>query len=321
MVLLGCPLFIYYLIYREKRLAFRYFVGCVLFGILAAFIIQWKFPLYWTETVLIQFLYNKSYGSFASAVDNIWHFYYRYFMNIVLILFGLISWFYYERKKEKRHSFRSIFGELFKNNGFAVYLTLNLIIGTLVLFYLAKCDGDGYKYCQDLLAPSLFLLSVYIWSGLFGKKIVKSGMDRRTRNNFILIVLSLAGMINYSNFETIYYTKDDVKALMDLNQDINTFRNGKIHLGINSAQYLMNFDLWEENNIDFNDGHFDNIQNIQTENQIINEFFYTDIIYKSMQDYKNRVNQSVANKEYSLITTSIENIMDLELLNKKLLSL
>ena len=123
-------------------------------------------------------------------------------------------------------------------------------------------------------------------------------------------------MINYSNFETIYYTKDDVKALMDLNQDINTFRNGKIHLGINSAQYLMNFDLWEENNIDFNDGHFDNIQNIQTENQIINEFFYTDIIYKSMQDYKNRVNQSVANKEYSLITTSIENIMDLELLNK-----
>ncbi|MBQ6481872.1 MAG: hypothetical protein IJI45_12200 [Anaerolineaceae bacterium] len=316
MILLFVPLFFYYLLFNEKKLAFRYLWQCIIIGLILVIIIQKFFPLYWTETILYQFISNKDYGSFQSALLNIRNFYYRFFMEILLIIIGLVFIFFIGRKKT---TFSVKIMEFLENNDYAVYLCMNLIVGTIALLYLAKCDGDGYKYCQDLLAPALFLLSAFIWGKGFAKFLTMNGENLPGRNLLLTVfssVLCLSAVITHSHFETNYYRLEDVKALINLDEDITRLRGEQIYLGMNSTQYMINHDLWEDPDIDFNDGQIQYFNLSYDKKSIYDKIFFNNEIDDAASRYVQRVNQKTANQEYSLLTTCIDTVIDLDILSE-----
>ena len=309
LIILALPVFLFYLFYGENKLAFRYLMECMICGLITIFLVQWLFPLYWTETIFAQFIVSKTYGSFSDAIWNIIHFYYRYFMDGILILISIIILI----KNQKNLSIISAFREISKHHQFIVYLSLNLTIGTLFLLYFAKCDGDGYKYCQDLLALSLYLITVFFWYRIFGSEFSHScntGMFYR----FLAAALAVSAVINYSHFETVYYTKDDVHALMELESDINTFKGEMMYLGLNSTQYIISNDLWDHAGIDFNDGQIGYFIKDYPQNEWLKALFFSDEIESAAKAYVNRVNQKTADQQYSLITTCLDSLINPEIL-------
>ena len=314
MIITSIPIFLYYLLSGEKKLAFRYFCQCIITGAAAIIFIQFLFPLYWTETIFVQFLTSKTYGEFTSAIQNIWQFYYRYFMNLVLILIGFLRIYQIKRKSERKQSLSLLIHEFAAENNFAFYLILNLFIFTIFLLYLAKCGGDGYKYCQDLLAPSLFLLTAWIWLKIFPQSMQSD--TKETGISLLILCFCLAAVINYSHFETATYTKNDVENFIALDTDISKYGSEKMYLSINSAQYLINNDIWEPDSIDFNDGKIEYFNIQYPDNPLYDIIFHPAEIQTAANNYAKRVNDNVSSRQYSLITTCIDNIIDMDLLGQ-----
>lgn len=308
LVVMVIPLFIFYLI-KDGRLALKYMVECIICGIIALATVQAVFPLYWTETIYTQFFVSKNYGSILHAGWNIVCFYFRYIMYMILILTGAIASIVIRTKNGYKFSPKGFVRELVDQEEYAVYLILNLIFGTIFLLYFAKCGGDGYKYCQDILAPSCFLLLIYVWNGYFARyfRDYRKG-DIDLKKVLIITILCASSVITYFQFQSRYYTTDDIEAYQEFDRELAEHEGQKMYLGMNSTQYLLNRDIWEPSDIYFNDGQIEYF-NGDYPDIFINEFFYDEEIGSAAAEYVDRINCMVENKEFGVITTCLDNII------------
>ena len=86
---------------------------------------------------------------------------------------------------------------------------------------------------------------------------------------------------------------------------------------MNSTQYLLKRNLWEPNNIWLNDGQIEYFSNgAYIEGKFIHKFFNGDKLKEAGERYKKQVNEMVTNKEFAVITTCLDNIIDRSVLEK-----
>ena len=80
---------------------------------------------------------------------------------------------------------------------------------------------------------------------------------------------------------------------------------------MNSTQYMLRRDLWEPENIWFNDGQIEYFTNgSYQEGSFIHNFFNGDKLKKTGEKYKKQINDMVAKKDFAVITTCIDNIIE-----------
>ena len=309
MVVMALPIFLYYLIF-DNKLAVKYGLQCTAVGIITYIIIQLLFPLYWSETIYAQFVVSKNYGDFYQAKENIKDFYRRYKYLVLIFVIGLISEIFWVRKSQPRISnILFVLKEVIIKEKFIVYLLLNIAIGTLSLCYFAKCGGDGYKYCQDLLAPSCCLISFMS----FYKYLRQCNIFNKYKlfGTIALLVLCIVSGKTYNKFVNNQYTQEDILAYTKLDEKISVYSNQKLYLGMNSTQYMLSRNLWEPKNIWFNDGQIEYFSNgAYLEGRFIHNIFNGDKLKEAGTNYKKRVNEMVANKEFAAVTTCLDSIID-----------
>ena len=306
------PLFTYYLVIQEKRAAIKYFLYCVIFGLITLVAIYIAFPLYWTETIFCQFgvLGNSGFLGKHGSIYNLLYFGYRYSMPLFIILIGILL-------VNKTISISKILKNLIHQDKFAIYLFLNLFWGTIfIFFFFGKNGGDSIKYCQDILAPSTFILMVYILNNYFARH--WNCNKSQLKSAVLLFMLCVSTSITYYHFKFVLYSADDIKPYIELDQIIEAHNGKKMYLGMNSTQYMLKRDMWESNNICFDDGHIEYfLQHLNEEyNSILDNFLYMKNIKSALLEYITKVNESIKNKDFSIVTTlEIEN----GIINKNLL--
>ena len=304
LLIMVVPIFIYLLI-RKPKLALLYFIECIVMGAVTLAVIQFLFPLYWTETIYAQFCVNGDAGSLNSATWNIFHFYRRYIAYLLAVVIGGIV--LTVRRIVKRGSS----GKFTEREWFMVYLALNVFLGTASLLYIARGDADGSKYCQDILAPSLFMLTVFIAGSItsfFGTK-------RKAAGVIVLFVLCLMTTFTYEHFQTKYYSKEAVANMTALDSIIAEHEGEKIYLSMMANAYSLNRNIWEDDSIWTNDGQIEYFYlGEYSDNETLNSLFYGDIIEKAADDYVAEVNEMIGNREFGLVTTCCERVADMDLL-------
>lgn len=307
LIVLALPLFLYYCIVN-KKLAIKYFIQCCICGLIAIFTVQLLFPLYWTETIYAQYFVSKNYGNFLSALLNICYFYYRYAMYIILIIIGCIGIFHC-----KNHTFSLCLIQ--SHDKYVVYLFLNIFIGTISLLYFAKCGEDGYKYCQDILAPSLFMFAIYsLTCGIncLSKEI--NALKEKELHIFALFLLCVSTIVVYSNFASVKYTNDDKEAYEKLNDIIASHNHETMYLGINSTQYMLTNKILEEKTFCFDDGQIEYFVHTPSSS---NALFYGDVLHEAATQYVKKVNDMVQKQKFGLIITCIDRIINPNILVDK----
>ncbi len=313
LVVMALPLLVYYLIYDKKR-AFKYLWQCALIGVLTVLIVRIAFPLCWTEMIYAQFVSSGNYGSFGKALYNIVHLYYMYCPFVILIVIGIVSVIVYNVKKGQQSKIGTFLKNVVKEEEYGVYLFLNLIFGTISLLYFAKCGGDGIKYCHDIITPSLFLITVYVWCGYQSRNLnIKSDYDF-IKNGYTIIALCIASVIVFSGFKYNRYDENDVNSQIALNNVIKEHSDGKIYVGMAATGYLVQNNLWESENVWFNDGQIEYFDYENDASSFMNNIFYVEETKKAARDYKNEVNRMIENKEFSVITTCLDELINMEIL-------
>ena len=314
MVVMAFPVFLYNLII-DKKLAIKYAIQCTAVGIITFTIVQLLFPLYWSETIYAQFIVSRNYGDFYQAIVNIKAFYKRYMYFALLFGIGLISEIFWLRKTKDRSTKILFFKNVITKDKFILYLLINIIIGTLSLCYFAKCGGDGYKYCQDLLAPSCFLIAFIVFNKYLRQWCYKDNI--KFFGTIILLILCVVSGKTYNKFVSNQFTQEDVITYTQLDEKISIYSKKSIYLGMNSTQYLLKRNLWEPNNIWLNDGQIEYFSNgAYIEGKFIHKFFNGDKLKEAGERYKKQVNEMVTNKEFAVITTCLDNIIDRSVLEK-----
>lgn len=299
------PLFIYYLIV-DRKLALKYFLYCVACGVITVGVMQFFFPLYWTETIYSQYAVNGDAGSWDSAKLNLQFFYNRYCVYVLMFFIGAVSGIVISIRSKTIMKPVSFIKAFIKEHEYVVYLSLNVLFGTLSLMYFAKVDSDGYKYCQDILAPSVFLLAVYVWRKGFAVLLEK----KYAFTNVLILVLCFATTITYAQFHTKYYTREGIANCVNLDNVIAKHEGEKMYLGLTSLAYMLNRDMWESENIWINDGQIEFFDDVYEADGFIGSLFYDEEIVQVSQDYVDQVNEMVSNKEFDVVVTCAECIID-----------
>lgn len=315
LIVMACPLFIYYLV-TNRKLAWKYLCECIVCGVVTIVTIQIMFPLYWTETIYVQFFTSKNYGSIYSSIENLAIFFYRYVPWLIFIFVGTVVTIIIRSRYGYKFSLVKFVGELIEHEEYAVYLILNILLGIVFLLYFAKCGDDGRKYCQDILASSWLVLSLYVWAYYFERFWIENNHHVQLKKSLILISVCIASVITFFNFNYNQYTKNDIAAYTEMNEIISAHADQRMFLGMNATWYLLNENLWETENIYFDDGHLEYFNVDYPENVLLNSIFYDEEIESATNDYVERVNDLMKSKEFGIIAICGCAILDADALQE-----
>ena len=314
LIVIAVPVFIYYLI-ENRKFALKYFCQCVVIGLFTVAAVQIICPLYWTETVYFQFAVSGDSGTVSESVKNLTSCYRRYIPYFVLAGSGVVLSAVIDVVKKDFSINAKTVKRLIKEHDFALFLILNILISSLALLYIARAYEDGYKYCQDMLSPSFFLLCVYIWNGCLVKKLDKIKLANKEINQGVcVIVMCIVTTLVLRNFGDKVLNRWDSYNMLHLDRILTEHDGEKIYVGLNATPYLINRNMWEpESNVYFNDGQTEyfigNLPDLP-----INTLFYEEEISEAANHYAERVNNMVANREFGVVATSVENIIDMDVL-------
>ncbi len=298
LLLLALPMFLYLMIV-EVRTAFSYFWKCLGFGILVVAVMQVFFPLYWTETIYAQFFALSTDSSLYFALYNLAHCFLRYAPLVVCTLAGAVV---YIVRDVRSHPDLGLFARIVswcKRDSFTALLVLNLLVGIPALLVLAQNSVDGYKYCQDIIGPNLYLLACFLW--------YKIGVRD---SSLVTCAFSMAAVLCVLAFPTTRYTDEEVQAYRNLDQVIAEHEGETLYLGMNSTQYMAARDLWEPENIYFNDGHMEFFHRQFTDNELINRFFYNEEITAASDRYVQEMNEMVKQRRFGLVAVCGDLVID-----------
>lgn len=314
LLVMAAPLFIYYLIV-DRKLALKYMLQCIVCGLVTVAVVQILFPLYWTETIYMQFAVSESTGTLNHALKNIGECYSRYLPYFVLSLIGIVISVVVGFVKKDLYTFKTNAKSIIKDKAYLIYLVLNIVIGTLSLLYFARGYEDGYKYCQDILAPSFFLLCALIWNGYTVKRLESIELGSSTiKQGGAVIVLCCVTVTVCSHFSYRLYTKWDADTMVRLDSLLASYDGGTIYVGVNATPYMVNRNMWEpEANVYFNDGQIEYFLK-EAPDLPINGLFYEEEVIDAANEYADRINGMVERREFDVIAISVENVIDMDIL-------
>ncbi len=320
LIVLGGPIFVFLLIRDirdKKRLlkynSIRYAIECIVFGIVFFLVIRWIFPLYWTESIYGQYLSTGRYDQpLEVAVQNIKDCIYRYILYCIATAGAALFSLIWRIRSHKKNNDTIEVDQNGGKKGFGVYLLLNILVGILTCTYVARNGDDGFKYCGELIGPSMFLFMLLFLLKI--KKLIESKLG--IMQVIILTLLVIVTLGTYRNFGLPRYTMEDVDNYNRLYATLDKYSDGLMYVGMGATGWLLKTGIEEPENVYFNDGH---IEYFNTDTRggawIIRALFNgKEEIGKIAKEYVADVNQKVAGKEFSVITLEIDAIVDRSLL-------
>ena len=309
LLVLVVPLFIYYLI-TDRKLALKYFLYCFIGGLATLGLVQLFFPLYWTETIYVQFLANQNPGNFYSVRWNLYGVYNRYGGFVLLVFIGLALGLFLKIKSGAFKKPLTLIKDIVKEHGFAVYMFLNVGIGTLSLLYFAKVEADGFKYCQDILSPSIFILAAYVWS-----KSMKSFTAKKKVLSLVTVIMfCMATTFAYLQFKTNFNSREGIANRLAFDNFLQEHAGEKMFLTMSSMTYMLNRDMWESDNIWFDDGQIEYFNDVEPVDGFLGTIFYDEEVADAAHAYVDEVNEMVRNQEFDVVCTFYRGIIDRDLL-------
>ena len=294
--------------------AFRYIVGCLMTGLALFFLVRILFPLYWTESIYGQFLSTGRYDwPLEAALENIRDCFLRYkwywivgmgcfFIFLIRVLLFSVE----DDRKTDRYNF-------IRKHGFAVYLLLNIISAVLTCTYIARNGGDGYKYCGELIGPSLFLIILYLLTCIKPKQ-----KNKEIIHSTMLTILAVMTVGTIHHFQLAHYTVEDIENYDAVYSVLDQHLSGQMYLGMGTTGWLIKNGLVEPENIFFNDGHVEYFNTDTTGGSVLEKFLFygKEDIGDIAKGYVNEVNDKVSKKEFSVITTAIDVVVERPLLEE-----
>lgn len=296
---------IIFLLLIDKKVVKQFIIKMLIFGVLTIFVICCFFPLYWAESCYTMLYVDNLLGGFDNSIYNILYFYFRYIGILFFIVIGLINLFKNNIKLfDKSNVYKFIL-----ENKLIVFVIINIFISTISLLYFAKPGIDGYKYCQDLLAPSILILFIYLSENIFQNVVLKRYF------NIILLIITI---ISLAQFDYSIYTKDNINEYYTLAKDMKKFDGEKIFFEKISVQ---DFDVkskyYENKNIYFDDGHIPYFSFDIYDSSPHRIVPYLNEVHRAGVDYRNMVNEMVENQEFKMIVTCFNLILDENILEEK----
>ena len=306
LVVMALPIFIYYLL-NNTRYAVKYFITCLVFTIAEVVIIRLVFPIYWGASIYS--LFTTIYGfKLRTAFINITIFCKRYAAFILLGLAGVILML---RKKSGSYWTRIKSWLSDMRHEYIILLILNISLSLVSLLYCARNGGDGLKYCNDMLGPSVIIFSVLIW------KYAVSSWSRLNRSVAVFLICCAAfcslilGRFYYKTFSL-----KDIHTHSKLWETIQQHDNGKpIFLGMFSSVYLTGSQNLAKDYIYFDDGHIE-YQIKTSKHKVLSRIFLVNDIYDACRKYVQTINQMAREKKFSLIVLDLGSLISEEVLNE-----
>ena len=188
------------------------------------------------------FFTNQNYGGIVYFFLNIGKFFNRYLtLMFLMVLGGLYICF-----KDKNTISIEPLIDYFNKYRISILIFINLVISIIASIYFAKGASDGFKYCQALIGINILVLSIMLFSSL---------LDVNIASLIIPITLAICSFCVISNFNFEYYKTENLNEYNRMKNDLKEYNASEIYFSMNCTHYLMDMDLWEEENVYFNDGH------------------------------------------------------------------
>ena len=298
MLVMVFPIFVWLLMY-ERRTAIRYLVSCLVGGALCVALLERFAPLYITSTVVGQY-FSSSKDIFAHAIENfvLYMDAYKHLIiaDIVMIALGIIF---------GRKSFLGL-RKMTRAQKYIVLLVLNIIFAILALCFVGRNGIDGYKYCKEMLTPSLALLGIYF--------IETIPDDRRVIKSVCLhvstLLMSVATLMLSRAFTMAIYYPENMESYRALSRKLAQYETDEIYLGAASTALALESDDLMQNGW-FTDGHM-----VCFVNECSFPVAYEDEKYQYMKsqnaDYIYYVNEMVEDGDFEILCLD----MNEEVINK-----
>lgn len=299
LIIIAFPVFVYYLV-NNKTLALKYFLYCLLLGIITLVAVYYIFPLYWGSCIFAQSKIIHTSRSYA--LRNIIKCCVKYYAFIIMGLAGTAAALFLTGK--------NIFAKL--RHDYILFIILYIISSLVCLLWVAGAGGDGLKYCFAMLAPPMVIFALSIWKFVNVKSCEK----------FILVLSAAACLVTFRNFGRLKYTLNDMINYSKLWETIRAYDTGEkyIYLGMSANNYLLKEENSRKNYILFEDGHTEYfIRQINKASRLDNlfaELLYVDKIYGAFNDYAARVNEMISKKEFALIVIPWSDVINKDKLNE-----
>lgn len=300
MIVLAIPVFLIYLLTDWKK-AIKYALQCsaILAGLVI--IIQYVFPLYWTETVFVQFLSTDT-SDWLEAVLNIMVCIKRYFVfaciDAVIVIGGIL---YFIRTKKK-------IMPLIKNSQefrYIIYLILNIVVAVLTLLYFARNGADGFKYCQEMLAVPMTLLALMILLK-YHKRLVELLKAKRVvfTSVICLAVCAVGVLFTHVQFDTVHYSHDDIEQYKALYAFLGEYDIKDVFVDKEATGYFDQIKVQGEDVRYYDDGHITYFMGYPDSERFFSEIFYANEIKILANQYREDMFRKIENKEFKALAVS-----------------
>lgn len=153
-------IFIYFFLYSKKE-AFKYFGWCVALLAASIAIITWKWPLFWTYSILLLmhgcfqgwnaagFVYLFEQMKYLAAV----------FIGLIIVLVVALVQFLKKRKKQENKEAKE---KIIKEGDVLPLFLIQLPVQMIALFIFGRNDGAYLTYFLQLLIPSIVMVTFLI---------------------------------------------------------------------------------------------------------------------------------------------------------------
>ncbi len=242
MLVMVFPIFVWLIIY-ERSTAFKYMFTCVAGGAISLLVLEQVLPLYITSTVVGQY-FSSSKDIFAHAIENFMLYVdaYKYLIiaDVIMIVLGIIL---------GRKSFVGL-RHMTRVQKYITLLFLNLISAVAALCFVGRNGIDGYKYCKEMLTPSLAIMGIY-----FIELIPDERHVAKTVSLHVATFLMAASTLMLSRAFTMpIYTHENIQSYRELSKKLAEYETDEVYLGTAATALALENDDMMQNGW-FTDGH------------------------------------------------------------------
>ena len=303
-VIVAFPIFIFYLVENRKN-ALKYFLKCMLMGIISLILVRLIFPMFFTESIYYLLGATLNRGDFSVAI-NIYS--YLISSNHFTVNLGVISSIIFFIDAGVGLS-RKGFKLYWKDRKYAVFAFVFFVVGMLMLDFgkMSCVMGDGYKYVNSQIFIPLLFMGIYSVNMII--EFMPLIMKKTSGNVLNIVKLVFVGVLvvrmsfcGFKSYSWNVISDEDVSEWEELYQLCSEYDLGRIYLDPLACTYLFSEDIDFER-CNYDGGH--------TEYCKLSADVVGDSIRKYIFNESCEIDELIARKDLSIVDRVAEGYFDL----------
>lgn len=242
-VVIFVPIFLYY-IWTNTKKAVRYFVSCVIFGILELVLCQLAFPTYLTSTLYSQFMSAGTVGSFYDMAKNFGLIILRQELPVIIVFIVAVMEFWRSNLWKREDNLRRVIN-IAGENKFTSFAILAVICNFVFLIFLARNGMDGIKYINALLIIPVDILFF---------EAINYCRDRNVAHGLMPLIVLIVVLIPLNAYQYVPYSRQERADWNRLEQYVSETDYDKVFLAPVASMYFHNVENGMQQGY-YDDGH------------------------------------------------------------------